>query len=340
MKPTIYFNGVKYKANGVIGYRPQLEAATKITDLALAEEVCIEKRLSMSPEELLYAVQTVLETVPTLMSTDGKVREFTNLLCWNRTASGKLTSQAGDWNDTCKANIKVQLKVKDNKTIDGDFRNTISLPTPKIDNVTYPGASSVVNVLKVGSKIVAYGRNMQFDNALSDAAWIVKSDGTLIYLTNESSGAASATFAWPSGYAPEDGTSVTFRMLSRGGVSGGDPVVNEKKVVVLRDAPTKQVVITDLVVGAEKIRAKIQNPEGVVGYHSDESLSYCAASWKLNDGEWQGCTLQKPAGEEYFEDGFYETLTLGDKVTLKLDINPEKYEFVQTPATKTYTQDW
>ena len=236
-KPIIKFKGVRYSVGGNQGWRPQLESATKFTDLQVAEEIVLAKRMSMSPEELLHCIKTVITTVPELVATDGIVREFKSLLCWNRTASGKLDSQAGAWNATCRAKVKLQ-QLKDCKfDIDARFVNEIDAPTAKLDNVTFIGANEVYNVLKKGTAFAAYGRNMQM--ITGDEATLTV-NGTKHTLTCTSSDVAHAVFSWPAAITGiESGTPALFEMTSRGGSAEGVWAYNKKNVVILvEDVPT------------------------------------------------------------------------------------------------------
>ena len=54
-KPVIKFDAVAYNLDGKTGYRPQLEAQSGVYDLDFCKEVVNEKRLAMSPDELLHA---------------------------------------------------------------------------------------------------------------------------------------------------------------------------------------------------------------------------------------------------------------------------------------------
>jgi len=246
-KPRIGFKGAKFKTGETIGYRPQLETATKLADLAVAEEVCLAAGLSMSPEELNHALKVTLETVPQLVATDGRVREFKDLLTWNRSATGRLDGPGGAWNDTCAARVLVQLKKSSKQLIDGVFYNMNALPTPKLDNVTYLGATLATNVVKVGQSFAAYGRNMQMlDN---DYAEFILPNGTSKLCTCTSSDAAHAVFSWPQSLVAEAGTRLTFVMYSRGGSTTEGWTVNKKEVVLL--AAENGPVITELNDGME-----------------------------------------------------------------------------------------
>ena len=91
-KPVLKFTAVAYDVNGHTGYRPQLEQQKSVADLDFCREVVTEKRLSMSAEELLHALEMVGEVGPQKVAEDGRPRAVTKLLKWNRYAQGKLES--------------------------------------------------------------------------------------------------------------------------------------------------------------------------------------------------------------------------------------------------------
>jgi len=266
-KPIIYFKGARFKTGSTEGYRPQLVAAEKVKDAALAEELCIETGLSMSPTELLHAIQMTLEAAPRLVATDGRVREFTNLLTWNRSASGRLTGVAGAWNDSCSAKVLVQLKKNSKQLIDATFRNELELPVPKLDNVTWVGASGVTNVVKVGSQFAAYGRNMQMMSG--DTAELIMPNLVEKTLTCVSSDVSHAVFSWPSDCAPEEGARITFVMTSRGGSAEQTPTTSTKEVVVIpADAPIITRLTDDATIAGDHL-SKTANSLHVIGNNFD-----------------------------------------------------------------------
>ena len=64
-KPVLKFTAVAYDVNGYTGYRPQLEQQKPVSDLDFCREVVTEKRLAMSAEELLHALEMVGEATVT-----------------------------------------------------------------------------------------------------------------------------------------------------------------------------------------------------------------------------------------------------------------------------------
>jgi len=340
-KPVIYFKGVKYKAGTLIGYRPQLEVANKVTDFDLADEICIEKRLSMSPEELLHAVKTTLLTVPQLVQKDGRVREFTNLLSWNRTASGKLEAATSPWNETCKANIKVQLKKDTKGVIDGQFINEVAMPTPRLDNVTFVGATSVQNVIKVGTAFAAYGRQMQFNAALGDTAYLWH-EGTQYALTCTTSDAAHAVFAWPSNFPSiEQGTMIQFVMKSRAGIEGAAATTTQKSVVLIA-ATLPRVSVTSFTASKTGNTVLFQ----VEGEHLDGADGFTGGGidpasfplqYKIGSGSWTNLTITSPTGETgTFMGEAIATCNVGDAVDIKFNVDPTSIEYqVETVTANT-----
>lgn len=236
--PIIRFKGVKYKSGTAEGWRPQLEKAQKVSDLELAEEIVLARRMAMSPDELLHALRTALATAPLLVAEDGRIREFTDLLRYNRTASGKLTGAGGGWNSTCHARVRAQLQKESKAEIRAHFVNEIESTDVKIDNVTYVGAASVTNVLKPGHAFAAYGRNMAFDASKGDEAWLTVGCPAPLYLRCTESDAAHAAFSWPTGAEPVPGAKMTFTMCSHGGDPEGGTAVNVKRDIVVIEGDT------------------------------------------------------------------------------------------------------
>jgi len=217
---TIYFKGVKYKAGTTEGWRPSFVAQNAVDEQELAEKVCLECGLAMSPSELMMGFRSVLERAPQYVAADGRTRQVNNLMKWYASATGNLDSEGGAWNDTCKGSVKVSLLKAAKATLAGPFANVNATEGAKIDNVTWIGAESVINIVKPGQPFAAYGRNMQFDATKGDTAKLTTGQADHP-LTCTASDAAHAVFAWPTGYNPEPGTRVTFVLHSRGGVEGG-----------------------------------------------------------------------------------------------------------------------
>ena len=269
-KPILKFTAVPYEIGEFKGYRPQLEAQQQVADLDFCREVVTEKRLSMSAEELLHALEMVGEVGPQKVAEDGRPRAVTKLLKWNRFAQGKLESPTSPWNDSCKAVIRAQLLTDAEKTIDASFQNVNTGIGVKLDNVTWLGAKSVQNVIKVGADFAAYGRHMEFiaDGEMPDTAWL-ELDGEKYDLANKASDVSSATFGFPAALADiEPGTQVTFWMKSRGGIADGEVYTSKKQVTVIAGEapvpPTVDRIVSgstdetetdaDTIAGAEDIR--------------------------------------------------------------------------------------
>ena len=234
-KPVLKFTAVPYEIGDFKGYRPQLEPQNPVSDLDFCREVVTEKRLSMSAEELLHALEMVGEVGPKKVAEDGRPRAVTKLLKWNRYAQGKLESPTSPWNDSCKAVIRAQLLNDAEKIIDASFTNVNTGIGVKLDNVTWLGAKSVQNVIKVGADFGAYGRHMEFiaDGESPDTAWI-EFGGEKYDLANKASDVSCATFGFPAALAGiEPGTMVRFWMKSRGGIADGQVYTSKKDVTVI-----------------------------------------------------------------------------------------------------------
>ena len=229
-KPTIKFDAVAYNINGYTGYRPQLEAQIGIYDLDFCKEVVTEKRLSMSADELLHAIEMVGEVGPSKVALDGRPRGITKLLKYNRFAKGNLDSPTSNWNASCRAYVKPQLMNEAEKDIDATFVNINDGINVKLNYVAWLGAKSVTNVVKIGKPFAAYGNHMEWLDG-DKAVLIIGTDE--YELTCTDSDVAHAVFAWPAGLEPEEGTAATFRMASRGGVVEGEVYTSKKGVTVL-----------------------------------------------------------------------------------------------------------
>jgi len=237
-KPVIKFSAVAYQVGTGTqirtGYRPQLEAQDGRYDLDFCKEVVTEKRLAMSPEELLHAMEMVGEVGPAKVAEDGRPRGITKLLKYNRYAQGNLESPTSPWNESCKAVIRPQLMWDADKAIDATFENVMSGIGVKLNYVAWVGAKTVINVVKIGKQIGVYGNHMEF--IVGDTATLTV--GTQVYtLTCVESDVAHAIFAWPAGLAPEAGTLAEFVMKSRGGVEDGQVYTSKKTVTILAADP-------------------------------------------------------------------------------------------------------
>ena len=255
-KPILKFTAVPYGIGEFKGYRPQLEAQNPVSDLDFCREVVTEKRLAMSAEELLHALEMVGEVGPQKVAADGRPRAVSKLLKWNRFAKGKLESPTSPWNDSCRAVIRSQLLADVEKTIDASFVNVNSGIGVKLDNVTWIGAESVQNVIKVGVDFAAYGRHMEFipDGETPDKAWLEFNDEKY-ELVNKSSDVSCAVFEFPVALAGiEPGSQVLFRMESRGGVEDGQVYPTKKLVTVIAgDTPLIPTVTRIAAEGSEDV---------------------------------------------------------------------------------------
>jgi len=240
-KTTLEFRAVPYQvgsgAAAITGYRPQMEPLQAVRDETLCQEVVDGVRLSTSAKQLLHDIRSFIKACLEKTCADGRPRYITGadgkvLFKFAPLCNGNLESPSSAWNDTCKAYVRPQF-LCDAKTIDANFRNVDSGIGVKLDNVTYQGAQTVINVIKTNTAINAFGRHMEFDATAGDTAYLLLADGTAKALTCTASDVAHATFSWPTGYAPEAGTVVTFVMKSRGGVEGGEVYTSKKTVTVV-----------------------------------------------------------------------------------------------------------
>ena len=230
-KPTIKFNTYAFDLGGNTGYRPQLESQDGIYDLDFCKEVVTEKRLSMSADELLHALEMVGEVAPAKVAADGRPRGVTKLLKWNRFAYGSLESPTSAWGGNCRAVLKPQLMTDAEKELEATFVNVNDGINVKVNNVAWLGAQSVTNVVKIGKQFAAYGNHMEFIVGKDHAFLKV---GEVEYpLTCVESDVAHAVFNWPAELVCEAGTQATFMMFSRGGVQDGEVYTSKKNVTVI-----------------------------------------------------------------------------------------------------------
>jgi len=238
-KPIVQFSAAAYSVGEGetphTGYRPQLVPVQGVEDLAFCQEIVSKYRLATSATEVLHILRCALKGGVELVCSDARPRGITDdagaaLLKFNRFANGNLESPDSPWNDTCKAYVRAQLLIG-GKDIDATFKNIDNGVGVKLDNVTWVGAQSVVNVIKVNQTFAAYGRHMEM--LTGDSAKLILPDLTEKTLTCTSSDAAHAVFSWPTGWAPEAGTRVTFVMQSRGGVAEGQVYTSTKKDIAI-----------------------------------------------------------------------------------------------------------
>lgn len=283
--PIIKFRGVRYKAGEHEGWRPSLEKATKVADLALAEEIVLKKRMSMSPDELYHAIRTTLETVPELVAEDGRERVFTKLVTYGRSVSGKLESEGGAWNESCRCRVRASLMKDCKLPVNCDFRNVVEQPKPVIRSIAWNGAQLVENVVKVGSPFTAYGRNMLM--LPGDSASIrVGDEQRALYCTE--SDVAHATFSWPTAFAPEAGSPATFVMFSTGGVEGGEHFTVSKPCTVIAADVLPSITVSSFTFDRAKGTMHIvgEHLDAVAGYHADPqggSAHFIPANVLTND---------------------------------------------------------
>ena len=306
-KPVLKFTAVAYDVNGHKGYRPQLEQQNPVSDLDFCREIVTEKRLSMSAEELLHALEMVGEVGPQKVAEDGRPRAVTKLLKWNRYAQGNLESPTSPWNDSCKAVIRAQLLNDAEKIIDASFTNVNTGIGVKLDNVTWLGAKSVQNVIKVGADFGAYGRHMEFiaDGESPDTAWI-EFGGEKYDLANKASDVSCATFGFPTALAGiEPGTTVRFWMKSRGGIADGQVYTTKKDVTVIAGdtppAPTAEAVYPLSHDGDDEYRDVINSGEASV--IRGENLEGASVRFTYRDMDEVEKTFDVPAAAVTFEDG-------------------------------------
>jgi len=241
-KPIIQFSAVPYaigeEGSAYTGYRPQLVPVQGVEDLAFCQEIVQKYRLATSATEVLHILRCALKGGVELVCADARPRGITDdagaaLLKFNRFANGNLESPSSAWNESCKAYVRAQLLIA-GKNIDATFQNVDSGVGVKLDNVTWVGAQSVVNVIKVNQTFAAYGRHMEM--LTGDTAKLILPDLTEKTLTCTTSDAAHAVFSWPTGWEPEAGTRVTFVMRSRGGVAEGEVYTSTKKDIAVLSA--------------------------------------------------------------------------------------------------------
>ena len=234
-KLTMKFTAQHFRVGEHEGYRPQLEPQQPVADLDFCREVVAEKRLAMSPEELLHAIEMLGEVGPQKVALDGRPRQITKLLKFNRFATGKLESPKDPWNSSCKAVIRPQLMYDATRYIDASFVNVNKSERVTLDNVTWIGAESVQNVLKIGYDFAANGKNMQIVDG--DAAWIEYGEQK-IDLVCKTSDVSRAVFEYPEALkSVEPGTKVIFRLTSRAGDPESAPTPSKKEVTVLAGDP-------------------------------------------------------------------------------------------------------
>lgn len=231
-KPIMQFNAVAYDlGEDKKGLRPQLVAKDAVVDIDLCREVVNERRLVTSPEELLHGFSSLADVAMAKVAEDGRPRAITRLIKFAPYATGKLESPSSPWNDSCKAIVRAVLLSDAKKTLDASFHNTTEGIGVRLNDVTYIGAKTVQNVIKVGVHFAAYGSHMEFIEG--DTA-VLKVGAIEHPLTCVASDVSSAEFEFPEALEDvEPGTQALFLMKSRGGVEDGQVYTVKKLVTIL-----------------------------------------------------------------------------------------------------------
>jgi len=328
-KPIIKFTAVPYQiGNGettYTGYRPQLESQQPLSDLAFCQEVVTEKRLSMSADELLHAMEMVGEVGPAKVATDGRPRAITKLIKFDRKARGRLESPTDSWNDSCKARINVQLLWDAEKYVDATFRNVNEGIGVRLNYVAWIGAQAVTNVVKVGKQFVAYGNHMEW--LTGDTATLIVGE-TPYALTCTESDVAHAVFNWPAGLNPEEGTVATFVMKSRGGVAEGEVYTSKKDVTILANDDPFLITKTTSASGENKLKAF----ENFVAHGSgffDILRVQIGCADENGDVSWMNQEVASIAS-----DGKSINLTGGEFPPMWVLTNPGKLKVIKTGGTE------
>jgi len=274
MANPIYFKSVRYSNGTVTGYRPSMVCPGAADEIETAERVVLQAGLAMSPEELNLGVKAYLTLAPQFVAADGMTRTVNGLIKWYGSMGGNLPDEASDWNDaTCKAQVKVSLLKDSKQLLAGPFRNEYQVDVPKINNISYYGATGVYNVVQPTMPIMVYGRFVQFDAALGDWAKLIVGN-TEHALTCQSSGTAETKFLWPAGLAIPAGTAVEFAMSTcAGGL--GRVTVNRKTVIAVAAPETgpRIVWVKDTAAGAVEGKVKVGASVLVKALRVDDTAS-------------------------------------------------------------------
>ena len=234
-KPVFMFSAVPYEVGDYKGLRPQLTNKEAVCDIDLCREVVNERRLPTSPEELMHAFEVLADVAMKKVAEDGRPRAITRLIKWMPYANGKLESPDSPWGKECKAVIRAVLLGDAVKTLDATFRNVNEGIRVKLNDVTFIGAKTVQNVIKIGAKFSANGNHMEMLEG--DTAELIV-DEVSYPLVCEGSDVSHARYDFPEAlYGAEPGTQAIFVQKCRGGIADGQ-VYTVKKVVTILASDT------------------------------------------------------------------------------------------------------
>ena len=248
-KAIIKFKVVPYNLGQHKGNRVQIVASGGLFDLDFCREVVNEKRLTTSPDDLLHNMRMLAEVACQKVNEDGRPRGITRLIKWQPIGSGTVESVTSPWDQkTCRGLVKPILLADAAKIIDASFQNVSTGIGVKLNDVTWIGAKTVQNVLKIGMDFASNGSHMEFLEG--DSATLTVGE-TTVALENKGSDVSRGIFAFPpelSGVEP--GTQALFVMKSRGGIPDGQVYTVKKTVTILEgDTPPVPAPIVEFVNG-------------------------------------------------------------------------------------------
>lgn len=237
-----------YKVNTALdpegGYAMRLGEQQIVEDVSVYEEVIKEKTLPLSPELLQFATSAVLNTMAAKTAADCRPRKIGGLIKCAAYTRGKLPGPYSAFDtDTCSAavifsSLKGVAKKVDLSKV--QFVNSRTGLKVVIDRITYEGSTSEVGVIMKTKAIVVTGLNLQFistgDNPDSITLSWKDAGGTehTASVTPSSSTVTEMKIPFPDALADvAEGTEITFRFLTRGGIEDADPQPNNKTVTLL-----------------------------------------------------------------------------------------------------------
>ena len=239
-KITMKFDTVcgKNPVNGRGGWLPRLQDVEIFDEENVFEEVAKEMSLPLNKELVQFVFLAVLKTMARKVSEDGRARKIGKYLKFTPTLRGRLPGRDSPFDPAqCEAAVTVTALSGLTKKMDlekVEFVNVNEDAKPVVEHVSSIGVDEP-DILEKGRPFAAYGRNLQFDADIGDAAELRWKDPggeeRSVGLAPFESDYSHAWFEWkPELDAIPDGAEATLYMTTRCGRADGAPRLSKRRV--------------------------------------------------------------------------------------------------------------